>query len=171
VRISKNISLLVLSFVLAGAGLVVNSCKKDNQGTSLKTLLTGNWQLASLRVDNFSGDSVKRDTLNTNCDTTQTFKFDGSGKCSYSSYSCLKKETATGNWTLSDDQLVLHSDIECKDTSKVGKVKPFTDANIINLGENSLVLEVNKTIDTIRKSPLVLRRSVTRYGFIRQMSR
>ncbi|WP_158827030.1 lipocalin family protein [Mucilaginibacter lacusdianchii] len=149
---------------------VIHSCKKNDPSESLNVFLQKPWQLASLRVDNYRGDTVTRDTLNTNCNLRQVLEFRGDGTCHYSNYSCLE-DKVYGQWTLSEDRLKLSSDIRCKDTSKVGSIQPFlqTDTSytsIINLGENSLVLEVNQTLDTIRKTPLVLKRKVTRYAFI-----
>lgn len=143
-----------------------NSCKKNNPDATIGIFLARDWRLASLQVSNYIGDSVRRDTLNTNCDKVQSFNFNSAGTCAYRNYDCIADD-ARGNWTLSNDRLTLFSDVVCKDTSsKKGTSQPFKRANILNLGQNSLVLEVNDTIDTIRLVPLTVRRKVTRYGFI-----
>lgn len=144
-----------------------NSCQKNDENVSVTNFLaTDNpWRLASLRVDTVSGDVTTRDTLNTNCAFTQTFKFNKDGTCTYANYSCLNN-VAQGRWTYNAERLVLNSDMVCKDTSAAGVAKPFEYARIINLGQNVLNMETTETIDTIRKVPLTLRLKVTNYGFI-----
>ena len=149
-------------------GWFISSCKKENQNT-LDTFLTGNgpWRLASLRRETLHGDTSKRiDTLNTNCQYNQTFTFNSDGTCKYDYFSCLDQSTQ-GPWVISStDSIILSSSMKCKDTTRAGTSTPFARVQIVNLGRNSLVLQDVKT-DTFRKSPrVVLRRRVTRYGFI-----
>ncbi|MBS7563977.1 hypothetical protein KHS38_06130 [Mucilaginibacter sp. Bleaf8] len=141
-----------------------NSCKKNNPDATIGIFLARDWRLASQQVANYVGDSVRRDTLNTNCDKVQVFGFKSDGSCTYRNYDCVADQ-AQGNWSLSNDRVILYSDVVCKDASSK-TFQPFKRASILNLGQNSLVLEVNDTIDTIRLVPLTVRRKVTRYGFI-----
>lgn len=155
-------------FALMFTGWAISSCKKENQNT-LNTFLTGNgaWQLASLRIETLHGDtSIRFDTLNTNCQRNQTFSFDAGGTCTYNYFDCLDQITQ-GPWNMVvGDSVFLSSTMKCKDTTKAGVSTPFARVQIINLGRNSLVLQ-NVKSDTLRKTPrVVLRRRVTRYGFI-----
>jgi hypothetical protein len=159
---------IIAVFALMFTGWAISSCKKQNEST-LDTFLTGNgpWQLASLRIETLHGDtSIRFDTLNTNCQRNQTFTFDPGGTCTYNYFDCLDQITQ-GPWTMSvSDSVFLSSTMICKDTTKAGTSTPFARLQIINLGRNSLVFQDVKT-DTLRKTPrVVLRRRVTRYGFI-----
>jgi len=156
---------LIMGFLFMG--ILVNACKKDDSGTTLNTFLTNNgpWQLASLRVLNYRGDTLRTDTLNTQCSLDQSFTFDASGLCTYRNYSCLAN-TATGRWRFSDDRLTLLSDIICKDTTRAGQSTPFQNVQIINLGRNSLVLQSNDTLNKAERFPKVIRRRVVQFGFI-----
>lgn len=152
------------------AGWAISSCKKENQNT-LNSFLTDNgpWQLASLRVETLHNDTSKRfDTLNVSCQRKQSFTFDAGGTCTYNYFDCLD-QVSQGTWTMNAGDIVtLSSNMICKDTTKAGTSTPFAQLQIINLGRNSLVFQDVKT-DTLRTSPrLVLRRRVTRYGFIHQ---
>jgi len=149
-------------------GWAISSCKKQDQNT-LNTFLTGNgpWRLASLRAETLHGDTSKRiDTLNTNCQYNQVFNFNSDGTCTYNYFNCLNQSTQ-GPWSMSTtDSIILSSSMKCKDTTKAGISTPFAHVQIINLGRNSLILQDVKT-DTFRTSPrVVLRRRITRYGFI-----
>jgi hypothetical protein len=145
--------------------LLSNSCKKDAQ-TSIQTLFTtGKWQLASVEKTISVGDTIKLDTiLNTTCDTTQLFTFNADKTCSYTNFDCIHQPPANGHWSLSDDQLFLISDVTCKDTTAVGSSKPFAIARIDNVGQYSLVL----TTGDIQNYTSNTRRTIIRYGFIRQ---
>ncbi|MBC7400034.1 MAG: hypothetical protein H7289_08820 [Mucilaginibacter sp.] len=145
--------------------LLSNSCKKDKQNNIEALFSSGSWQLASVRYTISVGDTIKLDTvLNTKCDTTQVFTFKEDKSCTYTNFDCIHQPTAKGNWALSANNLFLSSDIVCKDTTKVGSSKPFTNSQIYNIGQYSLVLLTgdiqNYTINTKRK--------VIRYGFVRQ---
>ena len=159
-------------------GWLISSCNKGDEVSPINTFLTdrGLWRLASLRTETLNGDTtVDRDTLNTSCRFNQTFTFNANGTCTYEYFSCIDQITQ-GNWELSTisspnddaliDSVILRSGMVCKDTTKVGTSQPFNKARVINLGQNSLVLEVVRT-DTLRKTPVVvLRRKITTYGFI-----
>lgn len=162
-------------------GLLFNSCKKENDGSYINSLITsGVWRLASVRTELLHGDTTKlRDTLNTDCSRLQVFTFKTDGSCTYDNFHCIQQAT-NGTWRLTTamnvnttvvstnlaDSVFLSSNMVCKDTSKAGSSRPFARVRVTNLGQNSLVLENIKT-DTVYRTPVVvLRRLITRYGFI-----
>ena len=167
---NKKILFSLTVAVLAIAGLVINSCKKDNQ-TSVETLLThGPWHLASVQVINYVGSSVVSvDTLNTNCDSTQIFTFNTNNTCGYTNFECIPQKTS-GSWSITSDQLVLNSNMLCADTLIGGapdpnKSMPFKYTKIVNLGQYSLVLQtgdVNIFVTSTTRSRII------QYGFVHQ---
>ncbi|MBK0380576.1 DUF5004 domain-containing protein [Mucilaginibacter segetis] len=155
-----------LLFALLGVCMLTNSCKKDKQSTIQHLLTTGVWQLATLQVNHYKGDSkISTDTLNTACDTTQIFTFNDDNTCTYTNFDCLPQPTAHGTWQLSSTKLYLNSDIVCQDTTAAGSSTPFANAQIVNLGDFSLVLQ---TGDIENYYSSTQPRTITRYGFIRQ---
>lgn len=146
----------------------VYSCKKNDERSTITTFLTHpkGWALASMQVQTYHGDTLKRtDTLNTNCNLDQTFKLTTDGHCTYENYSCMT-QLARGDWSMQLDSLLFRSNIVCQDTSAAKRTQPFFLANIINLGQNSMVLQTVR-IDTLTKKPaVVLRKRITRFGFI-----
>lgn len=160
----KFLLLCLLGFVVIG--LVGNSCKKTSQDY-IQTLLTGNqWQLASVQVIHYIGASENRarDTLNTNCNLTQVFKFNADKTCTYTNFDCIT-QSVSGHWSLSPDQLFLYADMTCQDTTAFKSSKPFQTAKIVNLGQYSLVLQTGN-LETYYTPTQV--RTITQYGFIRQ---
>jgi hypothetical protein len=150
-------------------GWLVSSCKKADEGSYINVFLAGGppWQLVSQQVSVFNGDTLKRtDTLNRNCTQNQVFNFNGNGTCTYTNYSCIN-QTSQGTWKIIiQDSLRLQSNVTCRDTSKIGSSTPFENAEIVNLGQNSLVLQVVK-FSIIRTVPTrLLEKKVTRYAFI-----
>src|SRR3954471_9886475 len=107
----KNKALPLFLFGLMLIGLLINSCKKDNQGT-IETLFTsGKWQLASVVATVYLGDAVtSTTTLNTTCDSTQIFIFNTDKSCTYTNFDCLPQKSA-GTWSLSSDKLTLYADM------------------------------------------------------------
>jgi hypothetical protein len=159
--------LLILALMLNG--WLVSSCKKDNEQSSITSFLTGDrvWRLASMQVQTLHGDTLKRtDTLNTDCEKNQTFSFNSNGSSTYEDY-CCRDQTSTGTWQMTtQDSIMLKVNMVCEDTTKIGRSKPFANTQVINLGQNSLILRSVK-IDTFRKTPVVvLRRKITTFGFI-----
>jgi hypothetical protein len=158
-----------LYFLLAGLIVVsffINSCKKTDPSNIPNLLTTGVWQLASLQVDHYVGDSrMSTDTLNTTCDTTQLFTFNKDNTCTYTNYSCKHQPTAKGTWSLTSNKLYLSSDIQVQDTTAKGKSQPFLAVQIINLGQFSLAFNTGD-IGVYYTSTQV--RTIKRYGFIRQ---
>jgi hypothetical protein len=158
-----------LYFLLAGLIIVsffINSCKKTDNSNIPNLLTTGVWQLASLEVDHYVGDSrMSTDTLNTNCDTTQLFTFNKDNTCTYTNYSCKHQPTAKGTWSLTSNKLYLSSDMMVQDTTATGKSQPFLAVQIVNLGQFSLVFN---TGDIGAYYTATQMRTIKRYGFIRQ---
>ncbi|RKR81745.1 hypothetical protein BDD43_1896 [Mucilaginibacter gracilis] len=147
--------------------MLVNSCKKDNSDTVAYFLTNGTWQLAAVQTQTFVGDTLKRtDTLNTNCGLNQLFKFNNNNSCTYSNYHCITQSSA-GTWQLASNDLILQTTLAAQDTAKgVVVTKPasvFTNAQIINLGQYSFVLQ---TGDTSPYYTSKTRRVITRYAFV-----
>ncbi|OOQ58155.1 hypothetical protein [Mucilaginibacter pedocola] len=161
----RKISFWCLPVVLFTA-FGINSCKKTDQSNVPNLLTTRQWELASVLVYNYVGDSQvgTADTLNADCDTTQVFKFFKDGSCSYTNYSCAEP-VARGTYSLSDTKLVLHADIAFADTALAGGARPFANAQIYTLGDFSMVLQ---TGDTQPYYTSTQPRTIYRWGFIRQ---
>jgi hypothetical protein len=166
----KNKIPLVLVLGLVIINLLSNSCKKADNSNIPHLLVSGTWQLATLQVTNYIGDSqISIDTLNDSCLLTQVFTFKDNNTCSYTNYAC-QGQTTTGTWTLTPNKLFFASDMVCKDTVPGGKgalqdIKPFTNTQIYNLGTYSMVLQ---TGDVEPNYSSTKRRRIMRYGFIRQ---
>ena len=155
--------LFVLALLLTG--VVINSCKKAQQGTVESLFTSGSWQLASVQYKITVGDTTKLDTtLNTTCDSTQILTFNTDHTCTYTNFDCLPQPKAKGRWSLAQNQLFLYSDMVCKDTTAAGSSKPFANAQIINVGQYSLVLLTGD----IQNFTTTTRRTTVRYGFVRQ---
>jgi hypothetical protein len=164
----SKIKRLFLLLLILLTSLVINSCKKENQSSSIQTLFTaGTWQLASVMAFNYVGSTlVSTDTLNTNCNLIQTFKFTKT-TCTYTNFDCVTQPAATGQWSLAQNQLYLQTNVVCKDTTAAGSSKPFLNAAIINLGQFSMVLN---TGDIQPNYSLTAKRRIVQYGFINQNS-
>lgn len=161
----KRTPLLFCLFLISVA-LIVNSCKKDNL-SHIPDLLAGNWQVASIEVFNYVGDSQISDVkLDTTCTITQYFIFRSDNSCSYVNFQC-NPDSTTGRWSLTANKLFIVSDMVSKDTTKAsgGTSKPFENTKIVNLGNYSLVLE---TGDIEPNYSATKKRRVMRYGFVRQ---
>jgi len=157
---------LLFFLLLISIALIVNSCKKDNL-SHIPGLMAGKWQVASIEVYNYIGDSkISTDVLDTTCTITQYFIFNSDNSCSYINFQC-NSDTAKGRWSLTANKLFLASDMICNDTTKSsgGTSKPFANAKIVTLGNYSLVLE---TGDVEPNYSATKKRRVMRYGFIRQ---
>lgn len=150
--------------------IVANSCKKESQTQLVESLLTnGNWQLASVIVHSYIGSSeLKPDTMNTQCSLKQTFQFNSDHTCTYTNFAC-KTQSKTGKWSLSTDDLYLFSDMSCADTvrgtngARDTTDKPFTYAQLYNLGQYSLVI---KTGDISTYATSTTKRIIIEYGFV-----
>ena len=163
---NKRFFLFLTGLVLVS--LVVNSCKKDTQSPIKQLFTGGTWQLASVYAVNYIGNqAVSMDTLNTDtaCHATQFFTFNTNNTCTYTNFDCITQSPAAASWTLTPNQLFLETNIVCKDTTKVGSSMPFANAEIINLGQFSLVL---LTGDIQPNYSLTKPRRTVQYGFIRQ---
>jgi hypothetical protein len=166
----KNKIPLVLVLGLVIINLLSNSCKKGDNSNIPHLLVSGTWQLATLQVSNYIGDSqISVDTLNDSCLLTQLFTFNENNTCTYTNYAC-QSQTTTGTWTLTPNKLYFASNMICKDTVPGGKgalrdTMPFTNTQINTLGTYSMVLQ---TGDVQPNYSPTSRRRVVRYGFIRQ---
>lgn len=154
------------------AATAVNSCKKSNNQFIAKLFPGGSWQLASVYVMHYTGNTqTSIDTLNTDtsCHATQYFTFYSNNTCTYTNFDCLTQTPAAASWMLTDNQLYLQAGIVCKDTSATsgGSSKPFSYAKIMNVGEYSLILQ---TGDVQPNYSATKPRTVTQYGFIRRTS-
>jgi hypothetical protein len=160
----KRHLLLLLSGMLVA--LVINSCKKDNQ-TAIKSLFTGGtWQLASVTATNYTGNTeTSTETLNDSCSTTQFFTFNADNTCTYTNFDCITQAPPSASWTVTPNQLFLNANVVCKDTTAAGSSIPFANAQIINLGQFSLILQ---TGDIAPNYSLTKKRRIVQYGFIRQ---
>jgi hypothetical protein len=161
----RNKHLLILVSVLMIA-LAVNSCKKSGQSPIAALFTGGRWQLASVMAFNYTGNTLtSTDTLNNNCTFNQSFTFNTNYTCTYTNFDCILQTPAAANWSLSANQLFLYANVVCKDNTAAGSSKPFINAQIINLGQFSLVLE---TGDIQPNYSLTKPRRIVQYGFIRQ---
>jgi hypothetical protein len=169
---SKLSIIAVLAVMLSG--WFISSCNKGDEEQTISSFLTdrgGLWRLASLRVETLHGDTSKRrDTLNTSCligqdPSNQEFTFSTDGTCTYKNFSCVEQKPK-GNWELTTtDSVIFRSNIVCKNAT--GTSTPFAKAQVLNLGDNSLVLQVVETDTLLRRPLVVLRRRISNYGFIR----
>lgn len=144
------------------------SCKKDELSTIDRLLTSGTWELASMQVYNYIGDTQESiDTLNRDCDVKQYFKFNDDNTCTYTNYYCIEQQP-TGNWSLSEDKLYMVSDIQLQDTTATGEPgtsRPFSNTKILNLGQYSMVIQ---TGDLQSNYPANQRRRIVQYGFVKQ---
>ena len=159
---NKTLPLFLLGLVLVT--LLVNSCKKDKQGTIESVLTSSGWQLASVTQTTYLGEAiVTTENLNTSCSLTQIFSFKTDNTCTYTNFECLL-QNASGNWALSPDKLTLYVDMVSQDSTAAGSSKPFATTRIINLGLYSMVVETGPVSNFSTTVP----RKIRRYGFIRQ---
>ncbi len=158
----KKKYLLLLLIIITG--LIINSCKKTGQSPIAALFTGGTWQLASIQITKYVGNTQVSDTtLNDTC--SQYFTFNKDNTCTYTNFNCITQPTAQGTWTLTPNQLFLNADMVCKDTSATGSSKPFLNAQIFNLGQYSMVLN---TGDIAPNYSLTQPRTIVQYGFIRQ---
>ena len=159
---NKTLPLFLLGLVLVT--LLVNSCKKDKQGTIESVLTSSGWQLASVTQTTYLGEAIlTTENLNTSCSLTQIFSFKTDNTCTYTNFECLL-QNASGNWALSPDKLTLYVDMVSQDSTAAGSSKPFATTRIINLGLYSMVVETGPVSNFSTTVP----RKIRRYGFIRQ---
>jgi hypothetical protein len=163
---NKRLFLLFMGLIIT---LIANSCKKTTQSPIQQLFTGGTWQLASVQAFNYTGNTLmSTDTLNTDtaCHSTQFFTFYTNNTCTYTNFDCIQQTPPTATWSLSQNQLFLTANVVCKDTSSAtGSSMPFAYAQIINLGQFSLVL---LTGDIQPNYSLTKPRRVVQYGFIRQ---
>jgi len=164
-RMKNKRTLLLLTGLIAC--IFFYSCKKTNQ-TSIHALFSGGrWQLASVIATYYTGntqDSTK--VLTDSCSTSQYFTFSADNTCTYINFDCIT-QSPTGSWALSPNQLFLYAQVICKDTSAAHSSAPFSNAQIQNLGQYSMVL---RTGDVAPNYSINKKRRIIEYGFIRQKS-
>ncbi len=163
---SKRIFVALITIVITG--LFINSCKKQ-QVDYTNTLLTSSpWTLANVYVYRYVGSSLtETDTLNTKCGISQTFTFGTDQSCSYTNFIC-RTSNYMGQWQFSSDKLSLYASFTAKDTVTGGRDTtdvPFKNAQIVNLGSYSLVLQ---TGDVNSYFTSTSKRVIKRYSFIHQ---
>jgi hypothetical protein len=113
-------------------------------------------------------NSLPTDTLNTTCTRSQVFTFNSNHTCTYTNFSCIAQSTQ-GSWALTSDDLFLNSTMKCTDTipgtngAQTKTDMPFANAEIINLGQYSLVLQTGD-ISTYYTS--TTKRVIVQYGFV-----
>ncbi len=159
----KKILLFCLSLAVL-IGFTTISCKKTTQNY-IQTLLTDEqWELGSVMVLHFVGSSqLPTDTLNTTCNLIQTFKFNTDNTCTYTNFDCIP-QTATGHWALSQNELILSTDLKTTDTVASDNSIPFRSAQISNLGQYSFIINTGD-LETYYSPTQV--RTIYQYGFIR----
>ena len=163
---NKRIFLFLLSLVVVSIG--VNSCKKQSQSPIQQLFTGGFWELASITATYYTGnqqDSVVSLNSDTVCHATQKFTFLSNNTCTYTNFDCLTQTTAAASWSLTSNQLYLQANVVCKDTTAKGSSMPFAYAQIENLGEFSLILNIG---DIAPNYSLTQKRVIYQYGFIRQ---
>ena len=160
---SKRLLLILTGLLIA---LVINSCKKSG-ASPISALFTGGyWELASVQVTYYTGNSADSTiTLDSACTLKQSFTFNANNTCTYTNFDCIQQTTAAAQWSLSSNQVFLMADVVCKDTSAAGSSMPFAYASIQTLGQFSLVL---LTGDIQPNYSLTAKRKTIQYGFIRQ---
>ena len=164
-QMKKNLIVFALAALVI---LLVNSCKKDDQSSLNRLLTLSPWTLASVQVFTYVGSSlVETDTLNTTCLLTQKFTFNPDQSCTYQNFIC-RDTTNKGQWQFSADKVTLNAYMPCRDTLTGGKAvidSPFVNAQIMNLGGYSLVLQ---TGDINAYYTSTTKRVIKRWGFIHQ---
>jgi hypothetical protein len=164
----KNKRLLLFLLALIGIAVGVNSCKKQSQSPIQQLFTGGYWELASVTATYYTGNQ-EDSTVNLNTDTVcqagQIFTFYTNNTCTYTNFDCINQKSATASWSLTPNQLYLQANVVCKDTTAKGSSTPFAYAQIENLGQFSLVLNIG---DIQPNYSLTQPRVIYQYGFIRQ---
>lgn len=154
--------LLILTGLIIA--VVINSCKKSGQ-SPIETLFTGGqWQLASVQVTYYTGNT-QDSTIAINAPCIQDFIFNANNTCTYSNFDCITQTSAPAQWILTGNQLFLQTNMVCKDTTAAGSSMPFSNASIQTLGQFSLVLQ---TGDIQPNYSLTAKRKIIQWGFVRQ---
>jgi len=144
--------------------LVINSCKKSSQSPIQALFTGGQWQLSSVQVTYYTGNSQDSIvTISTPC--IQDFTFSANNTCTYSNFDCITQTSPVAQWSLTGNQLYLQTNMVCKDTTTAGSSMPFSNAQIFNLGQFSLVLQ---TGDIQPNYSLTAKRKIIQWGFVRE---
>jgi hypothetical protein len=164
----KNKRVLFFLLGVVGIGLVVNSCKKQTQNPVEQLFVGGQWQLASVTASYYTGNALDSTvTLNSDtvCHQQQYFTFYANNTCTYTNFDCLTQSPAAASWSLTGNEVYLQAGVVCKDTTAKGSSMPFAYAEIVNLGQYSLVLNIG---DIQPNYSLTQLRVIYQYGFVRQ---
>ena len=156
----KSKLLLLLILVIAFAA---NSCKKDETKTSITTFLTrAPWKFALKQrfayVDNVL---VKTDTIEENCNLTQTLTFKADNTYTYVNYACTP-DTISSTWSLAYNNVYIYLNSQISYNSD----QKENIARFVNLGQYSLSFDagdVSTGTVTTKTGDSVI---VYRYGFI-----
>ncbi|HZY35234.1 MAG TPA: hypothetical protein VFE53_01220 [Mucilaginibacter sp.] len=165
----KNKRILLFLLALVAIASSVNSCKKQSQSAIEQLFTGGYWELASVTATYYTGNTVDSTAaLNTDtvCQAGQKFTFYTNNTCTYTNFDCLTQTSPAASWSLTGNQLYLQANVVCKDTTKKGSSMPFAYAQIENLGQFSLVLNIG---DIQPNYSLTQKRVIYQYGFIRQV--
>jgi len=165
---SKRRFLILIGLTLISIG--VNSCKKQSQSVIAQLFTGGYWELASVTATHYTGpvtDSVVNLNSDTTCLLKQIFTFNTNNTCTYTNFDCITQTTTPASWSLTANQLYLQANVVCKDTTAAHSSMPFAYAQIQNLGQFSLVLNIG---DIQPNYSLTQKRVIYQYGFIRQKS-
>ena len=164
----KNKYILSILCVLLAVSFMVNSCKKDNQLSLVKTFFNDSkWQLATVeRKDKLNG-LVVSDTTYAPCDLNQYFTFSSNNTCTYTNYHCIS-QAQSGTWALTNFGLYLTSNIALQDTISADScckvTHPFQYVEISTVGNYSLIL---RTGDIGSFATTNLKATIYLYGFVR----
>jgi hypothetical protein len=161
----KSSRILLIVLTLVAVAIVVNSCKKQSQSPIQQLFSGGYWELASITVTYYTGNTVDSTATDTVCQAGQKFTFYSNNTCNYTNYDCIAQTSTTASWSLTPNQVYLQTNIICKDTTAKGSSMPFAYAQIQNLGVYSLVLNIG---DILPNYSLTQKRVIYQYGFIRQ---
>ncbi len=165
---NKRLLLFLLGLIFVAMG--VNSCKKQSQSVIEQLFSGGYWELASVTATYYTGpatDSIVTLNSDTVCHLGQKFTFNTNNTCTYTNFDCITQTTAPASWSLTANQLYLQANVICKDTTAAGSSTPFAYAQIQNLGQFSMILNIG---DIQPNYSLTQKRVIYQYGFIRQKS-
>ena len=154
-------SLFFLCGILITA-FAINSCKKSSVNPVQSLFSSGAWQLASVTTTYYTG-SITDSAVTVTDSCTQLFTFNANLTCNYTNFDCVT-QTNTGTWFLTGNNLYLNTTLMSKDTTAAGSSAPFKTAQIITLGQFSLVL---RTGDFAPNYSTTQARVTVDYGFIR----
>ncbi|RYE29999.1 MAG: hypothetical protein EOP42_13120 [Sphingobacteriaceae bacterium] len=145
--------------VLLLACFTFSACKKNDRASLTDFLTQKPWKLAlKQRLAYLNNALVKTDTLESNCQLSQTLTFNNNGNYTYQNYACANRNVSAG-WSFTPDYLYLN----LNSIISINSDKAQNVARIINLGQYSLVFDTGDINLTRKATDSVI---VFRYGFI-----